>query len=139
MSSDCREKNLIVFYAIDGLSLVAVAISRSIYFRRSITKGIKKMIVSMKNDAGMIRQVKVGFSWTAFFFGGLPFFFRGIPVYGFLWILLAVCTVGFSNLILAFLINKQTAHSYLERGYKPIGDGWNLAAPKWGIATPPTA
>ena len=56
------------------------------------------MIVTMKNDAGLIRQVKIGFSWTAFFFGGIPFFFRGIPVYGVMWITLAMFTLGFSNI-----------------------------------------
>ncbi len=92
------------------------------------------MIVTMKNEAGVIRQVKVGFSWTAFFFGGFPFFFRGIPVYGIIWLVLALITCGISNLILMFKINKWTAHYYLEHGYKPAGEGWTIAGPKWGIA-----
>ena len=55
------------------------------------------MVVSMKIDAGLVKQVKAGFSWTAFF-------------------------------------NKQTAHYYLEHGYKPVGEGWDVAGPKWGIS-----
>lgn len=94
------------------------------------------MIVKMENDAGVVRQVKVGFSWTAFFFGGLPFFFRGIPMNGVLWLVLSCVTLGVSNLILSFLINKQTAHYYLEHGYKPTGEGWSTAGAKWGIAVP---
>jgi hypothetical protein len=97
------------------------------------------MMVSMKNDAGIVRQVKVGFSWTAFFFGGFPFFFRGIPLYGVAWIALSMFTFGFSNLILSFIINKQTAHYYLEHGYKPVGEGWAVAGLKWGIAVPAVA
>lgn len=92
------------------------------------------MIVTMRNEAGLIRQVKVGFSWTSLFFGGFPFFFRGMPVYGIIWIVLALITCGVSNLVLMFKINKWTAHYYLERGYKPTGDGWSVAGPKWGIA-----
>lgn len=92
------------------------------------------MIVSMKNGAGMMQQVKVGFSWTAFFFGGFPFFFRGIPVQGIIWLVLALVTFGISNVFLMFIINKQTAQHYLENGYKPTGDGWDLAGPQWGIA-----
>lgn len=92
------------------------------------------MMVSMKNDAGLMRQVKVGFSWTAFFFGGFPFFFRGMPIQGIIWIVLAMITFGFSNLILMFIINKQTAHNYLENGYKPTGAGWDIARMKWGIS-----
>jgi hypothetical protein len=97
------------------------------------------MVVNMKNDAGLVRQVKVGFSWTAFFFGGLPFFFRGIPLYGALWIALSMVTFGCSNLILCFIINKQTAHYYLEHGYKPTGDGWGEAGQRWGISVPALA
>lgn len=92
------------------------------------------MLVSMKNDAGLVKTVKVGFSWTALFFGGLPFFFRGLPLHGIIWVVLALFTFGISNLFLMFLINKQTAHYYLEHGYKPSGDGWDIAGPRWGIS-----
>ena len=92
------------------------------------------MIVSMKNESGLVRQVKVGFSWTSFFFGGLPFFFRGMPWHAVLWIILSLFTFGISNLILMFIINKQTAHYYLERGYKPVGEGWGEAGLKWGVS-----
>ena len=94
------------------------------------------MMVQMKNDAGVVREVKVGFSWTAFFFGGFPYFFRGLPLYGVAWIILAMVTFGLSNLVLCFIINKQTAHYYLEHGYKPVGEGWATAASKWGVAVP---
>lgn len=90
------------------------------------------MIVSMKNDAGLVRQVKVGFCWTAFFFGPLPFFFRGMPQNGFIW----CCLPVIGNFVLPFKMNKYTAHYYLEHGYKPIGKGWNTAAPQWGVAFP---
>ncbi|OAN50733.1 hypothetical protein A6A04_17420 [Paramagnetospirillum marisnigri] len=91
------------------------------------------MIVSMQNDAGLTRQVKVGFSWTAFFFGGFVYFFRGMPVHGLIWLVLSVVTFGLSNLFLMFMINKASAHYYLEHGYKPVGPGWEIASPKWGI------
>jgi hypothetical protein len=94
--------------------------------------------VKLKNSAGIIRDVKVGFSWTAFFFGGFPFFFRGMPLYGLCWILLASFTCGISNLFLMFMINKITGHYYLEHGYEPIGDGWDTAARKWGLDLPET-
>lgn len=92
------------------------------------------MIVNMKNDSGMVRQVKVGFSWTGFFFGGMPFFFRGIPLYGVIWVVLGIITLGVSNFILCFIMNKQTAHYYLEHGYKPTGEGWEFARLKWGMS-----
>lgn len=92
------------------------------------------MKVALQNEVGLIREVKVGFSWTAFFFGGIPYFFRGIPTRGLLWIILSVITCGVSNIFLMFLINKHTAQYYLEHGYKPIGEGWEKAGPKWGVS-----
>lgn len=94
------------------------------------------MIVTMQNSVGLTRQVKAGFSWTAFFFGGFPFFFRGMPMHGIIWIVLSMFTLGLSNLFLMFIINKQTAHYYLEHGYKPVGPGWDHVAVKWGITVP---
>jgi uncharacterized protein YecT (DUF1311 family) len=93
------------------------------------------MMVSMKNDAGLVRQVKVGFSWTALFFGALPFFFRGMPATGFLW----CCLPIIGNFILPFKMNKYTAHYYLEHGYKPSGTGWQKAGLAWGIEAPSIA
>lgn len=94
------------------------------------------MVVTMTNEAGVIRQVKIGYSWTSFFFGGMPFCFRGLPLFGAAWMILSIFTCGISNIFLAFLINKQTALYYLENGYKPVGEGWREAGMKWGIRVP---
>ena len=94
------------------------------------------MLVKFRNDMGINREVKVGFSWTSFFFGGFPFLFRGMPLHGLGWIFLAIVTFGISNLILSFIINKQTAVHYLENGYKPEGPNWDLAASRWDISLP---
>ena len=61
-------------------------------------------------------------------FHGFPFLFRGMPVHGIGWIFLALITFGISNLVICFLINKQTAVHYLENGYKPVGPNWDVAA-----------
>jgi len=92
------------------------------------------MFVTVKNDSGLTQQIKVGCSWTAFFFGPFPFLFRGMTSQFFVWFLLSFCTLGLSNIYLWFAINKMTAKHYLERGYKPAGEGWNVAAVKWGIS-----
>mgnify|MGYP003972626011 FL=1 len=93
------------------------------------------MIVSMVNESGVTRQVKFGFSWTSFFFGGIPFFFIGMPSQGVMWVIISVVTFGLSNLYLMFRINKQTALHYLDKGYKATGDGWNIAGPAWGVSS----
>ena len=92
------------------------------------------MLVQFKNDVGINREVKVGFSWTSFFFGGFPFLFRGMPVHGIGWIFLALITFGISNLVICFIINKQTAVHYLENGYRPVGTNWDVDASTWGIS-----
>ena len=94
------------------------------------------MLVRFRNDMGINREVKVGFSWTSFFFGGFPFLFRGMPLHGLGWIFLAIVTLGISNLILSFIINEQTAVYYLENGYKPEGPNWDVAASRWDISLP---
>ena len=94
------------------------------------------MLVKFRNEMGINREVKVGFSWTSFFFGGFPFLFRGMPLHGLGWIFLAIITFGISNLILSFIINKQTAVYYLENGYKPEGPNWDVAASKWDVSLP---
>jgi hypothetical protein len=100
------------------------------------SKKVNIMMVLFKNDFGMHREVKVGFSWTSFFFGGFPFLFRGMPVHGLVWICLAMITFGVSNLILCFIITKKTAVHYLENGYKPVGSNWDIAASSWSISLP---
>ncbi len=92
------------------------------------------MMVSFRNDVGLVKQVKVGVSWTAFFFGALPFFFRGMWGLGLAWFIAGGMTLGASNLVLMFFMNKQMAHYYLERGYRPVGQGWDAASIAWDVA-----
>ncbi len=75
------------------------------------------MIIKLTKN-GVVRKVKQGFSWTAFFFGFMPFFFRGMPGTGFAWFFLALLTLGLSNFYLVFKMNKMTMDYYLENGYK---------------------
>lgn len=97
------------------------------------------MKVSVKNQAGVLRETKIGFSWTIFFFGGFPFFFRGMPLHAVGFIIAGILTWGLSNIIMAFIGNKMTAKYYLENGYLPYGAGWDYAGPKWGILVEKTA
>lgn len=96
------------------------------------------MKVSFVNAAGVTRRVKVGFSWTCLFFGGMPFFFRGMPFHGVIFVLMNLITFGLSSVVLAFIANKMSATYYLEHGYLPNlrENGWDYAAAKWGIQAP---
>ena len=91
------------------------------------------MIVQIQTENGVIRDIKVGFSWTSFFFGSFPFLFRGMPMSYFSWTLAGISTFGIMFIILWFSINKLTALYYIDKGYKPIGEGWDFAAAQWNI------
>lgn len=73
---------------------------------------------SIKVTNGLeIKDVPLGFSWTTFFFGCIPAFCRGDWISGSIIFSLAFFTLGFSNIIAAFLYNKMYARSLFERGY----------------------
>lgn len=92
------------------------------------------MIVNLEHPSGLIKQVKVGFSWTIFFFGGFPFLFRRMPLHFCICLIGSFFTFGMVAFIFAFIGNKQTAVHFLEKGYKQSGSGWNVASSKWNMA-----
>lgn len=128
------------------------------------------MKLKLKNDAGMVREIPAGFSWTGFFFQYLVLFARGLFSRAILLMALALflqissCVVQLSAgasalahdgdvggamdagalvfflfvflpfaLIIGININKWSARYWLDRGYKPVGPGWQHWGPKWGL------
>ncbi len=116
----------------------------------------------LKNDGGLTRDVPTGFSLLGFFLTGMIFIFRGIFLKGFVylffiysfqgWMLIAVIfsALGDKDLasflfffsflitllpcfVFGFKVNKWTARHWIDRGYKPIGPGWDVWGPKWGV------
>jgi hypothetical protein len=62
-----------------------------------------------------------GFSWTTFFFGGLPAFFRGDIVVGVCVIIAGVFTCWIAPFIWAFMYNKRYTLALVEKGYVFVG------------------
>lgn len=88
------------------------------------------MHVRLKNDAGVVKEVKLGFSWTTFFFGFFPALFRGDLKWAAIMFITAV-TVGFFTLgfgawipgiIFSFIYNKINIKELLEKGYRPADE-----------------
>lgn len=80
------------------------------------------MKIRLKNDAGIVKECKLGFSWTTFFFGLLVPLTRGDFKWSIIMLLLAVITVGISWLVMPFIYNKKYIVSLLEKGYKPASE-----------------
>jgi hypothetical protein len=75
--------------------------------------------VTLKNEAGIIKEAKAGFSWTVLFFGGFVAMFRGEWSEVAKWIFLNPITFYIWGIAQAFTQNKKTLIRLLERGYKP--------------------
>jgi hypothetical protein len=73
-------------------------------------------------ETNMIKQTKVGFSWTTFFFGCLPSLFRGDWKWFFIQLGAALLTLGASSLVFMFIYNKLYINDLLEKGYAPSTD-----------------
>ncbi len=83
--------------------------------------------VQMKQkETGIVKNGYYGFSWTSFFFGGLPALFRGDIAYGLGVLIAGILAAAFSfgllwllvGLIWAFIYNKNYTHRLLQSGYE---------------------
>lgn len=71
---------------------------------------------------GVVKECKVGFSWTTFFFGLFVPLLRGDFKWSAIMLLLAMFTFGISWLVMPFIYNKKYITSLLEKGYSPASD-----------------
>ena len=122
------------------------------------------MRITMKNPkTGELKDVKVGWSWTLFFFSsffGLPLFLRKLNIWGgvafalcslslfsmlsgrtiealFFDLMIMIANLGLS-IFLAIKGNEFTAKNYIENGWMFVesdSDLVKMAKVKWGITT----
>lgn len=88
---------------------------------------------------GAIKEAPVGFSWTTFFFGGFPALFRGDWKWFAIMLVLALITMGFSNVVFMFIYNKLYIKELIGTGFKAqsIASGdMNAASAKIGMQIP---
>jgi len=73
----------------------------------------------LRNPAnGLSKNGYYGFSWTYLFFGGLVPLFRGEITIAVLHILLSFITFGLSNIVFAFLYNRQFMQRQITAGFR---------------------
>ncbi len=116
------------------------------------------MKIAMKNPAnGQLKEIKVGWSWTIFFFSwffGVPLFLRGLTLWGLTMVALAfakgllgdlqlletLALVSFCEFSLTIYLaakgNELSAKTRLKNGWTfldPESDAVKYAKGKWGI------
>lgn len=83
------------------------------------------MHVALVNQAGVAKHVKVGFSWTTFFFGFIPALIRGDLKWAIIMLLLQIVAGSLTfgagaivvGIIFAFVYNNIYIKEMLEKGY----------------------
>lgn len=81
------------------------------------------MKVNLKQEGtGLVKQIKVGFSWTTFFWGFFPALFRGDWKWALIMGIVAFITFGISWLVFPFIYNKLYIRDLLSKGYKPADE-----------------
>lgn len=68
-------------------------------------------------QTGVVKAGAVGFSWTYLFFGFLVPMFRGELVVAALHLLFTLASAGLSQIVFAFVYNRQFMQRQLEVGY----------------------
>ena len=69
-------------------------------------------------NTGAIKVAPVGFSWTSFFFSGIPALMRGHVGMGVIQILLSIFTASLSNFVFGFIYNKMYIKHMISEGAK---------------------
>lgn len=77
-------------------------------------------MITLKNEYGVVKRVKHGFSWTMLFFGVFVPLLRGDLKWFIISFALAFFTFGFSWLVMPFIYNKQYLEDLLNKGYKVV-------------------
>ena len=78
------------------------------------------MKVLVKNEMGMMKSVKVGFSWTTFFFGVFVPLFRGDVKWFLIMLVANICTFGLAQFLFIFKYNEWYLNDLKEKGYKVV-------------------
>ncbi|GAA6868156.1 hypothetical protein AOH223_11840 [Helicobacter pylori] len=77
--------------------------------------------INLKKD-NLIKKGLVGFSWTTLFFGFFVPIIRGDARWAIVMFIAALFTSFISNIIFAFIHNKQYTTRLLESGYEPADE-----------------
>lgn len=99
------------------------------------------MRATLENEMGLIKEVKIGFSWTTLLFGFFPALFRGdlkwAAIMFITGVVVGALTLGFGAwilwLVFAFIYNKIYITDLIEKGYKPASEESKMKLENGGI------
>ena len=94
------------------------------------------MKVNMRNSVGVVKQVKLGFSWTMLFFGFFVPLFRGDMKWTLISLILDVITGGLAWFVLPFIYNKSYVKGLLYDGWLPADRMSEIAMISKGLPVP---
>lgn len=80
------------------------------------------MIIFLKNQNGLTKRTKLGFSWTMLFFGIFVPLIRGDFKWAIITLLAAAVTCGISWLVFPFIYNKIYIKEHLQNGWIPADE-----------------
>lgn len=80
------------------------------------------MILNLQSPNAGVKQVKVGFGWTTFFFGFFVPLFRGDIKWFLIMLLAQMLSFGIASIIFAFFYNKFYIKDLLNKGYTPASE-----------------
>jgi hypothetical protein len=81
------------------------------------------MKIQLKHkDSGLLKEPKIGFSWTTLFFGLFVPLFRGDIKWAVISFVFSIVTLGLFWLIFPFIYNKIYIKSLLKEGFIPAND-----------------
>jgi len=91
------------------------------------------MNIKIRNEFDNVKEIKLGFSWTMFFFGVFVPLVRGDWKYFFIItgvaLVLTIISMGFlgglTQLVFCFVYNKLYARDLYEQGYRGLSKGEN--------------
>jgi len=75
-------------------------------------------IIFTNPHTGGIKEAPVGFSWTTFFFAGIPALMRGHIGMGAIILILGILTWFLSDFVFCFIYNKMYIKYLIGEGYK---------------------
>ena len=97
--------------------------------------GLQKKVRLIHSSAGIVKNGYVGYSWSYLIFGWFVPVYRGEIGIGVLHLVIALISVGLSQLIFPFVYNRQFMNRMLTSGWQldPADPNYEIARQKLNI------